>query len=162
MLRASSEAWSAGGPPCLPPRIFSLPQPPSTRRLILKADGGEPRLPPAAEKNDQMKASALCGAGWEHDSIEVLWQDAGRAFCRCWRDDVDGEKHAFIPVLSGAEHPTLEIINRLIREYQLKDYLDGAWALRAVELVREPGRTMLVVEYTAGEPLDRLIGQPLE
>jgi hypothetical protein len=27
-----------------------------------------------------MKASALFGAGWEHDSVEVLWQDAGRAF----------------------------------------------------------------------------------
>ena len=36
------------------------------------------------------------------------------------------------------------------------------WALRPVELVRERGRTMLVVEYTGGEPLDRLIGQPME
>ena len=38
----------------------------------------------------------------------------------------------------------------------------AAWALRPVELVRERGRTMLVVEYTGGEPLDRLIGQPME
>ena len=71
-------------------------------------------------------------------------------------------RHAFIPVLSGAEHPTLESINRLIREYELKDYLAADWALRPVELVRERGRTMLVVEYTGGEPLDRLIGQPME
>ena len=77
-----------------------------------------------------MKASALFGAGWEHDPIEVLWQDAGRAFCRCWRGDVEGEKYAFIPVLSGAEHPTLESINQLTHECELKDYLDGAWALR--------------------------------
>jgi hypothetical protein len=49
-------------------------------------------------------------------------------------------------------------INRLTHENELKDYLDGAWALRPVELVRERGRTMLVVEYTGGEPLDRLIG----
>ena len=71
-----------------------------------------------------MKASALFGAGWEDDSLEVLWQDAGRAFCRLGRDGPAGDRHAFIPVLSGAEHPTLESINRLIREYELKDYLD--------------------------------------
>ena len=59
-------------------------------------------------------------------------------------------------------HRTLESINRLTREFELKDYLDGAWALRPVELVRERGRTMLIVEYTAGEPLDRLIREPME
>jgi PAS domain S-box-containing protein len=109
-----------------------------------------------------MKASALFGAGWEHDSVDVLWQDAGRAFCRLGRDGPEGDRHAFIPLLSGAEHPTLESINRLIREYALKDYLDGAWALRSVELVRERGRTMLVVDYVGGEPLDRLVGEPME
>jgi len=85
------------------------------------------------------------------------WQDPGRVFCRLWRDDAEGDKHAFIPLV-GPEHPTLESINRLTHENELKDYLDGAWALRPVELVRERGRTMLVVEYTGGEPLDRLIG----
>src|SRR6476620_7034968 len=108
-----------------------------------------------------MKASALFGTGWEHDSVEVLWRDAERAFCRLARDGA-GDGHAFIPVLSGSEHPTLESINRLIREYELKDCLAADWALRPVELVRERGRTMLVVEYTAGEPLDRFIGPPME
>src|ERR1700693_3652372 len=109
-----------------------------------------------------MKASALFGAGGGTDSVEVLWEDAERVFCRLWRDDAGGDKHAFIPVLSGAEHPTLESINRLTHEYELKDYLDVAWALRPVELVRDRGRTILVVEYTGGEPLDRLISQPME
>jgi len=107
-----------------------------------------------------MKASALFGAGWEADSLEVLWQDGERVFCKLWRAGAKGERYAFVPVLSGAEHPTRESINRLTHEYELKDYLDRAWALRPVELVRE--RTMLVVEYTGGEPLDRLIGQPME
>lgn len=109
-----------------------------------------------------MKASALFGAGWEHDSVEVLWQDAGRAFCKVGRDGPAGDTHAFIPVLSGSEHPTLESINRLTREYELKDSLAADWALRPVELVRERGRTMLVVEYVGGEPLDRLVGEPME
>jgi PAS domain S-box-containing protein len=109
-----------------------------------------------------MTASAFLGAVGDHDSIEVLWEDTERVFCRLEREDAGEHRHAFIPVLSDAEHPTLESINRLIREYELKDYLDGSWALRPVELVRERGRTMLIVEYTGGEPLDRLIGQPME
>jgi len=96
------------------------------------------------------------------DSIEVLWEDAERAFCRLLRKDAEGHRHAFVPILAGAEHPTLESINRLARECELKNYLDGAWALRPVELVREPGQTMLVVEYAGGEPLDRLTRQPME
>ena len=107
-----------------------------------------------------MTASALLGAGWEDDSLEVLWRDADRAFCRLWRNDA--ETHAFIPIPSGTEHPTLASINRLTHENELKDHLDDEWALRPVELVRERGRTMLVVEYTGGEPLVRLVGQPME
>ena len=109
-----------------------------------------------------MKASVLFGAGWENDSVEVLWRDAGRAFCRLWQNDTEGEKHAFIPIPAGVEHPTLESINRLTHEHELKSHLDSAWALRPLELVRERGQTMLVVDYTGGEPLDRLVRQPME
>jgi His Kinase A (phospho-acceptor) domain len=41
----------------------------------------------------------------------------------------------FAPILTGAEHPTFESINRLAREYELREYFDGAWALRPAELV---------------------------
>ena len=109
-----------------------------------------------------MDPSASLGAAGEHNSLKVLWEDGERVFCKLPRDDAEGDRHAFTPVLSGAEHPTLESVNRLAHEYELKDYLDGAWALRPVELVRERGRTMLVVEYTGGEPLDRVIRQPME
>ena len=118
--------------------------------------------PRAAEEDEQMKASALFGAGWERDSVEVLWQDAGRAFCRLGHDGPTGDRHAFIPILSGSQHPTLQSLTRLTREYELKDSLAADWALRPVELVRERGRTMLVVEYVGGEPLDRLVGEPME
>jgi serine/threonine protein kinase len=109
-----------------------------------------------------MKASALQETGWEYDSLEVLWEDAGRAFCRLRRDAVESERHAFVPAPSGGEHPTLESINHLTHEYELKDHLDAAWALRPVELVRERGQTMLVVEYAGGEPLNRLMHEPME
>src|SRR5690348_4363316 len=89
----------------------------------------------AAKGNGQMKASALFGPGWEHEPLEVLWQDAGRAFCRLGRDGLASDRHAFIPVLSGAQHPTLDSINSLIREYELKDSLAADWALLPLELV---------------------------
>ena len=109
-----------------------------------------------------MKASVLFGAGWEDDSLEVLWRDGARAFCRLSRGDTEGETHAFMPIPSGAEHPTLESVNRLTHEHNLRSYLDGSWAVRPLDLVRERGQTMLVVEYTGGEPLDRLVRQPME
>ena len=107
-----------------------------------------------------MKASALFGAGWEDDSLEVLWRDADRAFCRLWRNDA--ETHAFVPIASGTEHQTLEIVNRLTHEHDLQSFLDSSWAVRPLELVRERGQTMLVVDYPGGEPLDRLVRQPME
>src|SRR6185436_752744 len=110
----------------------------------------------------QMKASALFGAGWEDDSLEVLWRDTGRVFCRLWRDDSAGQTHAFIPVNSAVAPSSLARVNRLTHEYGLQRYLDSAWALRPLELVRERGQTMLVVDYTGGEPLDRLVRQPME
>jgi hypothetical protein len=49
-----------------------------------------------------MKASVLFGAGWEGDSLEVLWRDAGRVFCKLWRDDAEGQTHAFVSINSDA------------------------------------------------------------
>jgi hypothetical protein len=40
--------------------------------------------------------------------------------------------------------------------------VDGAWAMRPLELARNAGWTMLVLEDAGGEPLDRLLGVPME
>jgi hypothetical protein len=53
------------------------------------------------KETGKMKASMLFGAGWENDSLEVLWRDAGRVFCRLCRNDTEGERHAFIPIPAG-------------------------------------------------------------
>ncbi len=110
-----------------------------------------------------MRASVLLGAGWENDSVEVLWRDAGRVFCTLSQQhNAKGQRHAFVPIPAAAEHPTLESVDRLAHEHELRSYLDDAWALRPLELVRERGHTLLVVDYTDGEPLDRLVQQPME
>jgi len=44
----------------------------------------------------------------------------------------------------------------------MKDELDGSWAVRPLEFVRDGGQTMLVLEDPGGEPLEWLLGAPLE
>ena len=110
-----------------------------------------------------MKASVLLGAGWETDSVEVLWRDSGRVFCKLWRAMT-------LRAIGTLSYPSLPVPS--IRRWRAsiasrtntnsRSYLDGAWALRPLELVRERGQTMLVVDYAGGEPLDRLVRQPME
>src|ERR1700687_2143711 len=91
--------------------------------------------------------------------LQVLWEDDERVFCR---GHVNGDRTSVLAVLPAAEHPTPATLDRLAREYGLKDELDGAWAVRPLELVRERGRTMLVLEDTGSEPLHRVLGPPME
>src|SRR5258705_3986391 len=101
------------------------------------------------------------GAGGD-SSLEVLWEDGERVLCRGWRDDGDGDRSAVLAVLSAAEPPTPGFVERLAHEYGLKDELDDRSAVRPLALVREHGRTVLLLEDPGGEPLDRLLGRPLE
>ena len=107
-----------------------------------------------------MNPSTWFGADGDR-RLQVLWEDGERVFCRGERH-ADGHRAAVLAVLPAAEHPTPATLDRLAREYELKDELDGAWAVRPLELVRERGRTMLVLEDTASEPLHRLLGAPME
>src|SRR5258708_6488951 len=94
-------------------------------------------------------------------SLQVLWEDGERVFCR-GEHHADGHRAAVLAVLPAAEHPTPATLDRLAREYELKDELDGAWAVRPLELVRDRGRTMLVLEDTGSEPLHRMLGPPMQ
>jgi PAS domain S-box-containing protein len=98
----------------------------------------------------------------DSSALEVLWQDPERVFCRQTTRGSAILRHFFLPGDAGAAHPTIESISRLTRECALKDHLDRAWAVRPLELVRDGGRTMLAVDYSGGEPLDRLVGEPME
>src|SRR5262249_53295715 len=88
-----------------------------------------------------------------NSSFQVLWQDGERVFCRRWRLDAEGNRSAVLAVLAATEHPTPSSLDRLAHEYGLKDTLDGTWTVRPLALVREQGRTMLVLEDPGGEPL---------
>jgi PAS domain S-box-containing protein len=94
------------------------------------------------------------------DGIQILWEDSERVFCREWRPDANGNARPVLLVLPAAEHAA--ILDRFAHEYELKDQLEDAWAVRPLELVREGGRTVLVLNNSGGEPLERLLGSPME
>jgi len=108
-----------------------------------------------------MMRSSLSGV-YPDGSRQVLWEDGERVFCRGWRLDDDANRSAVLVVLPGAEHPLPSSLDRLAHEYGLKDELDGAWAVQPLELVRDGGRTILVLKDPGVEPLDRLLGEPME
>src|ERR1700704_3066147 len=107
-----------------------------------------------------MNLSPSPGAGGV-SRLTVLLEDGERILCRGWRDDGDGGT-AMLAVLSASEHPAPAFVDQLAHEYGLKDELDGRSAARPLALVREHGRTMLLLEDPGGGPLARLLGRPME
>ena len=96
------------------------------------------------------------------NGLPTLWEDGERVFSRAQRpaDGVDGTRLIARPAV---KQPSSVSIDRLAHEFELKDELDGAWAVRPLELVREGegGGTLLVLEDPGGEPLERLLGAPM-
>jgi len=95
------------------------------------------------------------------NNFQVLWEDGERVFYR-------GERQAtatgpgVLAVLPANDHPAPGTLDRLAHEYGLKDELDRAWAVRPLKLVREGGRTILVLEDPGGQPLESQLGRPME
>src|SRR5580698_10155467 len=61
-----------------------------------------------------------------------------------------------------SEYPALGSLERLAHEYSFRGELDSDWAVRPLTLACREDRTMLILEDPGGEPLDRLLGQPME
>jgi hypothetical protein len=91
--------------------------------------------------------------------FEPVREDGELALCR-GRDG--GEPHTILLVAPVSEYPALGILERLDHEYALRDELDSDWAARPLTLARREGRTTLVLEDPGGEPLDRLLGRPMD
>jgi PAS domain S-box-containing protein len=107
-----------------------------------------------------MDPSSWLGIGGV-SSLQVLWEDGERIFCR-GESHTNGDRATMLAVLPAAEHPAPAALDRLAREYELKDELDGAWAVRPLELFHDRGQVMLLLEDTGSEPLHRLLGAPVE
>ena len=102
-----------------------------------------------------------------HDSAEIsdlqiLWEDSEHALCRGRRPERDSSLGSVLIVLPTTEQPTPAVLDRLAHEYDLKDELDPAWAVRPLGLLRREGRIFLLLDDPGGEPLEKLIGEPME
>jgi PAS domain S-box-containing protein len=74
-----------------------------------------------------------------------------------------GSGSGLAPVLLvTAADASLVSLKRLEHEYALKDELDSAWAARPVALSRYNDHVALMLTDPGGEPLDRLLGGPLD
>lgn len=103
---------------------------------------------------------------FQHDAgeiadLQVLWEDSEHALYRGRRKQGSGIESVLI-VVADAERASPAVLDRLVHEYALKDELDAAWAVRPLDLVRQGGRTLLLLDDPGGEPLERLIGKPMD
>src|ERR1700730_3107401 len=89
----------------------------------------------------------------------ALRKDEELVLYRGRRDDDASQVLVLSPV---AEYPTRESLKRLERGYSFREELDSTWAARPMAIARHWDRTVLVLEDPGGEPLDQLLGQPLE
>jgi hypothetical protein len=55
-----------------------------------------------------------------------------------------------------------ETLKRMEHEYALREELDSSWAVRPLAIARHWDRTVLVLEDPCGEPLDQMVGQPMD
>ena len=95
-------------------------------------------------------------------SLQPAWEDGERIFYREWHEGIDGHRAVLVVVPAG-NPPTAGSLKRLAHEFELKQELaDACWAARPLEMLRERGRTMLVLSDPGGEPLHHSLGAPME
>jgi predicted ATPase/signal transduction histidine kinase/ActR/RegA family two-component response regulator len=79
-----------------------------------------------------------------------------------YRSSANGDLQPALVVASLREHTAPRSLRRMEHEYSLRAELDPAWAVRPLALATHQGRPALVLEDPGGEPLDSLVGTPME
>jgi PAS domain S-box-containing protein len=91
--------------------------------------------------------------------LETIREDGDFVLSRSTLAD---ETTPVLVLATASEQPAPGIVARLEHEYSFRDELDSDWAVRPLALIHREGRPMLLLEDPGGEPLDRLLGQPME
>lgn len=93
--------------------------------------------------------------------LQVLWEDSERVFCRA-KSPAGVNRPTVFAVVPVGRHQSPASVERLVHEFDLRDELDSAWALRPLKLDRDRDRTALLLEDPGGEPLARQLGTPMD
>src|SRR5260370_597861 len=94
--------------------------------------------------------------------LETLRDDGEFIVYRGHRRQTDASPLSILVMTPVSERPALGSLRRMEHEYSLRGELDPGWAVRPLALAPHRGRTMLVLTDPGGEPLDRLLGRPME
>ena len=119
------------------------------------------RVMPVVGETGHASLASWLSAGGHSGPLELLREDSEFALFRTRDESVGGNRQTILTLVPVREQPATSVLNRLTREYELKDRLDRSWAVRPVELVLERGRTLLKLAAPEGLLLDRLIGCPM-
>ncbi|MDB6157503.1 MAG: histidine kinase [Gammaproteobacteria bacterium] len=93
---------------------------------------------------------------------ETLREDGEFGLYRNLCRNPNGTLSSRLLLIPVREHTAPRSLRRMEHEYSLRDELDSTWAVRPVALAQHQGRPVLVLEDPGGEPLDRLVGAPME
>ena len=95
------------------------------------------------------------------DVVQVLASQGSDILLRRIRRQ-NADPRTSVTVLAVSERTSSNGLKRLIREYELVEYLDRTWALHPLELVHENGQTTLILEDPGGVLLSQLLDTPME
>src|SRR6202166_628939 len=96
-------------------------------------------------------------------TLDTLHRHGEFVLCRGRsRSDTTPHPASVLVLLSRSDHPRPESARMLEYQHSLRAELDPAWAVPPVELTQYEGRAALVLDDPGGEPLDRLVGTPME
>src|SRR6202166_3789061 len=96
-------------------------------------------------------------------TLDTLHRHGEFVLCRGRsRTDTNPHPASVLVLLSRSDHPRPESARMLEYQHSLRAELDPSWAVPPVELTQYEGRAALVLDDPGGEPLDRLVGTPME
>ena len=95
--------------------------------------------------------------------LQTIRQDREFILHRALRKrQTDGSLCSVFVLAPTLEPPSPETLSRMEHEFSLSAELDRAWAVRPLALTPHQGRSTLLLEDPGGEPLDQLLGTPME
>ena len=95
-------------------------------------------------------------SGWQ---TEIVRRGAEFVLYRVRQPGVAQARLALTP---ASDAPASSSLAQLQLEFSLREELDPQWAARPLEMLRHEGRPFLLLQDPGGEPLEALLGRPME